>query len=182
MQAININNPEVEVGSEHFAAMNLALWGKSGILPVFDKMAATIVNGSLVVGSGIYSNQGYELEIPDGETESFTIVPQNVGKRYDLLVSELSRDGEGVETHTLKIVSGTAATTPIKPALTQGDFLSGENLRQEAVATLLVDSSGIIVESMADRLAISGGSNSGRNIFVQASQPSSAITGDLWFW
>lgn len=181
MQAINVNNPNVQVGAEHIAAENLALWGRSGILPIYDRMAATVLNGELIVNSGIYSNQGYEVIIPNGETQSYPIVTQGVGiKRYDILVSELSRDGEGVENHVLKIVSGTAAISPTKPSLIQGDFTGGDDLRQEAIVTLLVDGANILVESVASTLSISG--SAPHTTYVQSSQPPSPVSGDLWFW
>ena len=179
MIAINVNNPEVEVGAENEASRNIAIFGASGILDVYDKIPVNIVSGEIVVGSGVYDNQGYLLEISEGETVTFPISTLSTGiKRYDLLVSELSRDGEGVETHVLKIVSGEAAISPAKPTLTRGDFKGGADLRQEEVAAILatVESKAAVISSG------SGDGSSGRSIYVQSAQPSSAVAGDLWFW
>lgn len=184
MIAINVNNPEVEVGAENEASRNIAIFGASGILDVYDKIPVNIVSGEIVVGSGVYDNQGYLLEISEGETVTFPISTLSTGiKRYDLLVSELSRDGEGVETHVLKIVSGEAAISPAKPTLTRGDFKGGADLRQEEVAAILVNGASATVESKAAVISSgSGDGSSGRSIYVQSAQPSSAVAGDLWFW
>ena len=181
--AININNPEVSVGAENIASREIAVWGGSGRLPVYDDMEATIVDSDVIINSGIYSNQGYEIEIPQGETETFAIDTESIGiKRYDIVASELSRT-DSVETHTIKIIKGTAAINPVLPALVEGDFKGGEDLRQEAIHTLLIDGTTITVASSAPILSGGhGGGDSGRTIYVQSAQPASPKTGDLWFW
>lgn len=181
MKAINVNNPGVSIGAENIASRNLALWGGSGRLPVYENMAANIISGEIVISSGIYSNQGYEVEIPEGETLTFPIVTESSGiKRYDLVVSELSRNSDGVETHTIKIVSGTAAISPTAPSLVTGDFKGGEDTRQETIHTILIDGTTASVVSSASVLSISGSTR--QTIYVQPEQPANPKTGDLWFW
>lgn len=183
MIAININNPDVSIGAEHIASRNLAIWGGSGRLPVYDKFAASILNNEIVISSGIFSNQGYEIEIPEGETETFSITTESAGiKRYDLIVSELARDSDGTETHAVKIVSGTAAISPTMPELTTGDFKGGEDLRQEMIHCILVDGTSASVVSSAPVLTINGGSSASVDIYVQPTAPTNPNTGDLWFW
>lgn len=194
MKPLNINNPSVEVGAENIAARNLAIWGGSGRLPVYDNMEAVVTEtyNQILLTPGIYSNQGYEIEVP--EVITFTYKTESAGiKRYDLIISELMRDTNGVETHTIRLVQGTAAILPTKPFLTVGDFMGGENARREIIHTILVDGTKATVESSAPLLSISGNINKnitvansekigGHSIFIQQEEPKDPQAWDIWIW
>lgn len=120
--------------------INGLLGDVSGILPTGERLTASKVDNNTVrIASGDYSNQGYILRIPGGETIDLKIGngTQDL-KRYDLIVAEFSRSASG-EKHVLKVIQGVPALNPAVPNLTEGDLNCGAELRQEAVYKITVN-------------------------------------------
>lgn len=85
--------PGVEpyVYAEDFASIiNGLLAGHSGILPTGEKLSAVKINDNLIrISDGDYSNQGYVIRIPGGETLDIPIESGYQGlNRIDLIISE----------------------------------------------------------------------------------------------
>ncbi len=176
-KAVIINLPESEaenIYAEDMASIiNGLLGGKSGILPTGNQLAAQKVNNNTVrLSSGDYSNQGYIVRIPGGESIDLTIENgyQDL-KRYDLIVSEYRRTASG-EYHEIKVIKGSPALSPSVPALTQGNLNNGAELRQEAI--YLIKINGLNIESITRQASVI--SPSAQNVITMGTAPPNANT------
>ena len=125
-------------GAAEFSSVIHSIFGASGILDVFNKLACTKINDNTVrLDSGMFSVSGYLVRVDPGTTESFTIVSGTTGyNRNDLVVAEFVRNGGGAgeDTGIFKIIAGTPTTgTAADPALTREDVNGSGTTRQEAL-------------------------------------------------
>lgn len=173
--------PGVEpyVYAEDFASIiNGLLAGHSGILPTGEKLSAVKINDNLIrISDGDYSNQGYVIRIPGGETLDIPIESGYQGlNRIDLIISEFFRTEQG-DSHEIKVIKGVAATVPIQPQLTQGDLNDGARLRQEALYRVKITNTTITsLEAIAPVITVSGGI---ADIVISKTQPAYA-DGRIW--
>lgn len=156
-KAVVINLPESEESNfyaEDMASIINGLLGcRSGILPTGNQLAAQKINNNTIrLSSGDYSNQGYIIRVPGGESVDLTVENgyQDL-KRYDLLISEFRRTASG-ESHEFKVIKGTAALSPSVPTLTQGNLNNGAELRQEAI--YLIKINGLNIETITRQASI----------------------------
>lgn len=154
-KAITIYTPESQephIFAEDDAQVYRAVFGGSGITEADEKLACTIVdNNTVMVASGLYSNQGYLLSIPGGESITLTIGSGTAGMyRRDLVISEFSRGGgDTPDAHVFKVlqgVEGAADDDSLRPALQQDDLRTGGSFRQESLYEVKI--SGITITSV----------------------------------
>lgn len=139
--------PETEphIHAEDDAMVHRILLGAESCIGNCDnKLACTKVNDNTVrLASGIFSNQGYMICVPGGETEDLTVASGTSGQyRRDYVVAEFVRGGgDTPDTHVFKVIAGTPAASEGAanyPTLTQDDLTAGGSTRQEPLYGLLI--------------------------------------------
>lgn len=146
-KAITIYTPDTQdphIYAEDDAQIYRAIFGSSGITDADNRLAASIIgNNAIRMASGVYSNQGYLLCIPAGETLDLTIGSGTAGVyRRDLIVADFQRGGGmQADVHELKVIAGAQASSleeATQPALTQDNIASGGSRRQEALYEVVI--------------------------------------------
>ena len=146
-KAITIYTPDTEdphIYAEDDAQVYRAVFGGSGITDADNRLSASIVgNNAIRLASGVYSNQGYLLCIPAGETLDQTIGSGTAGVyRRDLIVADFQRGGGlQADVHELKVITGVQASSlaeAVAPSLTQDNIASGGSRRQEALYEVVI--------------------------------------------
>lgn len=155
------------VGSAHVTSwqdrdLNQGIFGSGTyILDVGSKMAATIIsNNEIHIADGTLVMQGCQGVIQKGTYDTISIDNGTQGlKRNDLICAQYTKVG-GVESMSLVVIKGTAASTPSDPSYTSGDIQNGDTPVQVPIYRVVLN--GLTVESVtalvdeADNL--SGGS------------------------
>lgn len=151
-KAITIYTPSTEsphIYAEDDAQIYRGIFGGSGITDADSKLAATIVdNNTVSLAAGVYSNQGYLLCIPNGDTISLTIGSGTAGVyRRDLIVAEFVRGGgTTADAHVFKVIAGADASSEAaaqRPTLTQENIAGNGSTRQEALYEVLISGTSI---------------------------------------
>lgn len=151
-KAINIYTPSSaapHIYAEDEAQTNRARFGGSGITLADNLLALTMLGPtSLQLASGQYSNQGYMISVPGGDTEGFTVDPGTAGAyRRDLLVAHFTRGGGNTaDTHYFEIVKGTeagSADAAQDPTIPDDDLSAGGSERSEILYRIHIDGTGI---------------------------------------
>lgn len=109
------------------AIINNAIIGGDAVHEMFDNLLATKVSNNIVtISPGAFSVQGHFAYVQYGTTESMTIENGTAGqKRNDLICAKFKRTTD-TDVISLVVVKGTnSATTPVDPAVTQQDLLTG---------------------------------------------------------
>src|SRR5574344_136705 len=109
------------------AIINNAIIGGDAVHEMFDNLLATKVSNNIVtISPGAFSIQGHFAYVQYGTTESMTIENGTAGqKRNDLICAKFKRMTD-TDVISLVVVKGTnSATTPVDPAVTQQDLLTG---------------------------------------------------------
>lgn len=151
-KAITIYTPDTQdphIYAEDDAQVYRAVFGGSGITDADNRMSASIVsNNAIRLAAGVYSNQGYLLCIPAGETLDLTIGSGTAGVyRRDLIVADFQRGGgTQADVHELKVIAGAQAYSlaeAVAPSLTQDNIASGGSRRQEALYEVVISGTSI---------------------------------------
>ena len=141
------------VGSAHVTSwqdrdLNQGIFGPDTyILNVGSKLAATIIsNNEIRIADGAVVMQGCLGVIQKGTYDTITIDNGTQGlKRNDLICAQYQKSG-GVESMSLVVIKGTAASTPVDPSYTTGDIQNGDTPVQ--VPIYRVSLNGLTVESV----------------------------------
>lgn len=181
-KAITINTPasaDAHITADDDAFIHHALLGeKSGILGSLtcEKSGDNVV----VLRGGGASNRGYVLYVPNGESESLTIVSGTQGlSRHDLVVAQFTRGtSDTADELIFTVVTGTPGTAPEDPQLITSDLLSAGDVNQVALFRITIDGT---VLTAVEKLETASGGTSGRSLFVGSAEPAEANEGDLWF-
>lgn len=156
------------------------LGGRSGIL---GEMTCTVLaDNSIVLEGGGVSNRGYILRIPSGDNVTLAVPTGSQGlMRIDAVVSQFVKGaGTVADQHTIELIKGTAAASPVPPTLTQSELANAGDINQVALYYIMLNELEVVgIVPMAESLGI--GDNSVQ-IYVQSEQPTSPNMGDLWFW
>lgn len=151
-KAITIYTPDTQdphIYAEDDAQVYRAIFGGSGITDADDRLSASIISNNAVrLAAGIYSNQGYLLCIPAGETLELTIGSGTAGVyRRDLIVADFQRGGGAqADVHEFKVIAGVQASSleeAAQPTLTQDNISSGGSRRQEALYEVVISGTSI---------------------------------------
>lgn len=151
-KAITIYTPDTQdphIYAEDDAQVYRAVFGGSGITDADNRLSASIVgNNAIRLAAGVYSNQGYLLCIPAGETVDLTIGSGTAGVyRRDLIVADFQRGGGAqADVHELKVIAGAQASSlaeAVAPSLTQDNIASGGSRRQEALYEVIISGTSI---------------------------------------
>lgn len=163
-KAITIYTPPTQnphIYAEDDAQVHRAIFGGSGITDADDHLEASIIDNNTVrLKSGMYSNQGYLLAVPNGETCDMTIGSGTAGVyRRDLIVAEFTRGGGSTaDAHIFKVIEGveaSSAASAARPALQQDNIAAGGAKRQEALYEVLI--SGTSIQSVTRIANLVGG-------------------------
>lgn len=126
-------------GTPHVTAwqdrdLNQGIFGSGTyILSVGSKMAASIVsNNEIRIADGAVVMQGCLGVIQKGTYETIAIDNGSQGmQRRDLICAQYSKNGStGVESMSLVVIKGTAASSATDPSYTSGDIQNGDTLVQ----------------------------------------------------
>jgi len=160
-KAITVYTPAEDaahINAEDDAMIYRALLGETSCIGNIDgKLACTKVNDNTVrLSSGVFSNQGYMVCVPGGETADLTVTSGTSGQyRRDYVVSEFVRGGGATaDAHVFKVIAGTPAASEgaaAYPTLTQNDLTAGGATRQEPLYGLLIQ--GTTLSSTITRIA-----------------------------
>ena len=146
-KAITIYTPDTQephIYAEDDAQVFRAVFGGSGITDADNRLSASIVsNNAIRLASGVYSNQGYLLCIPAGETLDLIIGSGTAGVyRRDLIVADFQRGGgTQADVHEFKVIAGAQASSlaeAVAPSLIQDNIASGGSRRQEALYEVVI--------------------------------------------
>ena len=141
------------VGSAHVTSwqdrdLNQGIFGPDTyILNVRSKLAATIIsNNEIRIADGTLVMQGCQGVIQKGTYDTISIDNGTQGlKRNDLICAQYTKTG-GVESMSLVVIKGTAASTPVDPSYTTGDIQNGDTPVQ--VPIYRVSLNGLTLESV----------------------------------
>lgn len=130
--------------SDHALLFN-SLFGECGVLSIGNKLELSkLTNNKIRMLDGFYiMNNGVIIRVED--FEDLDVDSGTLGKkRIDLVVAEYVKNGlqTGEDTAVIKIINGEYDDEPIAPELTQN-----ETTRQEKIATLLIDSTDMSIQS-----------------------------------
>lgn len=126
-------------GTPHVTAwqdrdLNQGIFGSGTyILSVGSKMAASIIsNNEIRIADGAVVMQGCLGVIQKGTYDTIAIDNGSQGlARHDLICAQYSKNGStGVESMSLVVIKGTAASSASDPAYTSGDIQNGDTLVQ----------------------------------------------------
>lgn len=181
-KAITVNTPSTadpHITADDDAFIHHAMLGeKSGIL---GSLQCERVGDNAVRLSGRgASNRGYVLYVPNGESEDLTVVSGTQGvSRHDLVVAQFTRGtSEVADSLVFTVVTGTAGSNPTDPELVTSDLLSAGDVNQVALFRVIVNGTALTgVEQVGASLC----TDTGRALYVGATEPQSAAEGDLWF-
>ena len=146
-KGITINTLDLgHVDASDHALLFHALFGECGVLSIGNKLELTkVTNNKIRMLDGFYVMQnGVIIRVEDFEdldVDSGTLVK----KRIDLVVAEYVKNGSraGEDTAVIKVISGDYYDDdPVAPELIQN-----ETTRQEKIATLLIDSTEMTIQS-----------------------------------
>jgi len=147
-KAITIYTPAAtppHINAEDDAQVYRAVFGQvSGIAASDSQLACSIIDNNTVrMQSGTFSNQGYIICVPGGQTVDFSVQSgtQNMFRIDSIVATFIRGGGNTPDSHTFSVVTGTAAATQTAaqpPTLTQNDLSTGGSMRQEALFNLLI--------------------------------------------
>ena len=183
-KAITIYTPEgtaAHIAAEDDAFIHRCmLGGASGIL---GSMSCVKVDDNTVrLSGGGFSNKGYILRIPDGETLELTVESGSGGyNRIDTVAAVFTKGGGDVaDTHSFAVIKGTPVTgTPSAPSLTTSSLLASGNVNQAAVFHIRITGSEITSVSRAAVLLPAASAMSGFS--YGTATPSGRRDGDIYF-
>ncbi len=184
-KAITIYTPEgtaAHIAAEDDAFINKCVLGAASGM-IGSLTCVKVDDNTVRLASGGFSNRGYILWIPDGETLELTVDSGTAGySRIDTVAAVFTRGGgETADSHAFTVIKGTpAAGTPSAPPLTSSPLLSQGSVNQEAA--FYVHITGSEITSITPAAASLPAAGSMPAIYVQQSQPASPQTGDLWLW
>lgn len=149
------------VGSAHVTSwqdrdLNQGIFGPDTyILNVGSKLAATIIsNNEIRIADGTLVMQGCQGVIQKGTYDTISIDNGTQGlKRNDLICAQYTKSA-GVESMSLVVIKGTAASTPVDPSYTSGDIQNGDALVQ--VPIYRVSLNGLTVTSVEPMVIVVG--------------------------
>lgn len=183
-KAITIYTPDgtaAHIAAEDDAFIHrCVLRGASGILGSLS--CVKVDDNTVRLSGGGFSNKGYILRIPDGETLELTIDSGTAGyNRIDTVAAVFTKGGgEIADTHTFAVIKGTPVTgTPSAPSLTASSLLSPGHVNQAAVFHVRITGSEITSVSRVASLLPAGASASG--ISYGTAAPSGGSDGDIYF-
>lgn len=134
--------------AEDIGEYNIALFGnKDYVFPVGEQLECEIINNNeIVIKDGIFITQGRRGVIKKGTTEKCTIENGNQGvSRNDLIVMEYRKDLETLcESHSLKVIKGTAGVEPRDPEITTGNIPAGEIKHQMKLYRVRIEGINIV--------------------------------------
>lgn len=134
------------VGSAHVTSwqdrdLNQGIFGPDTyILNVGSKLAATIIsNNEIRIADGTLVMQGCQGVIQKGTYDTISIDNGTQGlKRNDLICAQYTKSS-GVESLSLVVIKGTAASNPVDPSYTSGDIQNGDSPVQVPVYRVVLD-------------------------------------------
>ena len=132
------STPHIAAADDAFIHDSLA-GGRSGILGSL--CCQRVDNTTVRLSGGGVSNMGYVMYIPNGATHDLTVETGTQSlMRYDLVVSHFQRgSGDTADTHTFKIVQGTASASPADPKLMTSSLLSAGDINQTALFRVVLN-------------------------------------------
>ena len=141
------------VGSAHVTSwqdrdLNQGIFGPDTyILNVGSKLAATIIsNNEIRIADGVLVMQGCQGVIQKGTYDTIAIDNGTQGlKRNDLICAQYTKSA-GVESMSLVVIKGTAASTPVDPSYTSGDIQNGDTPVQVPVYRVSIN--GLTIEGV----------------------------------
>lgn len=141
------------VGSAHVTSwqdrdLNQGIFGPDTyILNVGSKLAATIIsNNEIRIADGVLVMQGCQGVIQKGTYDTISIDNGTQGlKRNDLICAQYTKSA-GVESMSLVVIKGTAASTPVDPSYTSGDIQNGDTPVQVPVYKVFLN--GLTIEAV----------------------------------
>ncbi len=181
-KAITINTPSeasAHITADDDAFIHNALMGeKSGILGSL--VCERVSDNAVRLRGGGASNMGYVLYVPKGESEDLTVMSGTQGlSRHDLVVAQFTRGSSNTADELVfTIVTGSASSAPVDPALRTSDLLSAGDVNQIALFRIIIDGTTL---TAIEKIASSPCTETGRKLYVGTEEPSEAAEGDLWF-
>ena len=170
-------------GTPHVTAwqdrdLNQGIFGSGTyILSVGSKMAASIIsNNEIRIADGAVVMQGCLGVIQKGTYDTIAIDNGSQGlARHDLICAQYSKNGStGVESMSLVVIKGTAASSASDPAYTSGDIQNGDSPVQVPIYRVALDGLSISsITRLVDEIGnISDGGGTGVTISGSTSLPS----------
>ncbi len=156
------------------------LGGTSGIIGSL--ACAKADDNTVRLSGGGFSNRGYMLWIPDGETLELTVDSGSAGySRIDTVAAVFTKGGGDVaDTHVFAVIKGTPTTgTPSAPGLTSSQLLSQGNVNRAAVFDIHI--SGTEITSISRAASVLPAASSLPAITYGTSAPSGGSDGDIYF-
>lgn len=144
---------EANIFAEDIGEYNISLYGAGDyVLPVGECIGYELVsNNEIKIKDGMFITQGRRGLIKKGTTESCVIEngTQNK-KRNDIIVMEYAKNSsDQKESHTLKVVKGTAGTAAADPVLITGSIPNGAVLHQMPLYRVKIEGLNVVaVEQM----------------------------------
>lgn len=143
---------EPHIYAEDDAAIYQAMFGEDGVLTLGQQFAATVLSNNKVrVADGILCVGGHIARTPYGEYDDVEIANGQSGvNRKDIIVAKIVTTGSGgIDTISLEVKQGTAASTATDPALTQDDIYQGGKIREYPLYRVVIEGLSITaVETM----------------------------------
>lgn len=133
---------EPHIYAEDDAAIYQAMFGEDGVLTLGQQFAATVLSNNKVrVADGILCVGGHIARTPYGEYDDVEIANGQSGvNRNDIIVAKIVTTGSGgIDTISLEVKQGTAASTATDPALTQEDIYQGGKIREYPLYRVVIE-------------------------------------------
>lgn len=136
LKGITVNteaSAEPHIYAEDDAAIYQSIWGSDGVFNIGSCLAATVLSNNKVrIADGVACIGGHICRQPYAEYEDMKITNGTSRmNRNDIIVARFKTTGTGgIDTFTLAVVQGTAATTASDPAVTQEDIYEAGKTRE----------------------------------------------------
>ena len=127
---------------------NIAVFGSGDyVFPVGERLECEIINNNeIVIKDGVFITQGRRGVIKKGTVEKCEIENGNQGvNRNDLIVMEYGKDlGTLCESHSLKVIKGTAGAESTDPEITTGNIPAGDAKHQMQLYRVRIEGINIV--------------------------------------
>lgn len=154
-KALTVNTPpaqEAHILAEDDAAIYGGLLGQDCVLPLGQKLKATVISNNKVrIADGVVSAGGHIGRVISGDYEDMTIANGVSGKkRNDIIAARfIAGASGGADTYKLVVIQGTAGTTARDPVTVKGDLYSGDKQRDYPLWRVKIEGLSIVkVEQM----------------------------------
>ena len=152
--ACDFNN----ISAEDIGEYNIAMFGYGDFVMAVGKelQYELVSNNEIQIKDGVFVTQGRRGVIKKGSVDKCLIEngTQNQN-RHDLIVMEYAKDeATSFESHTVKVIRGTAAETATDPEIITGDIANGDLIHQMPLYRVKLE--GLNIVSVEKLFTVSG--------------------------